>query len=181
MAKNTIFHWEGVNLYCGDHQPDKSKHLAIKNFKLEKFSETFVDHRPGGGPVAVELGVGIDKLGATCSFLGFDPDMVSLFGLGSTRRHTYTGYSAFKDINSGAVIQRKLIMEARLGSIEEDQFEKGNAVGANYAFNEIMHFEMWWQGMTKPLMLFDFFTNTWDIGGSDEAAALNSALAIPNA
>ncbi|MBB6308903.1 phage major tail tube protein [Xanthobacter tagetidis] len=180
MARNTIYHWEGVNLYCGDHEPDKSKHLVIKNFKLEAFRETMVDHRAGGAMVATEFAVGIEKFGATFAFFGTDPDMVGLFGLGSIDRHIYTGYNAFRDLQSGKIIQRKLIIEARLGSIEEDQFEKGSAMGANYALNEIMHFEEWWEGRTEPLKEWDFFTGGWKVGGVDQAAAFNRALALPN-
>lgn len=178
MARSTIFHWEATNLYCGDHEPDKSKHLVIKNFKLEKMAETYVDHRPGGGPVGVEFGVGMEKFGAGFGFFGGDPDMVLNFGLGSTRRHIYTGYNAFRDLQSGAIVQRKLIIEARLGSIEEDQFEKGKDLGVNYTLNEIVHFELWWQGRAKPLFEFDLFTNTWNIDGVNQFAEMNTALGI---
>lgn len=181
MARNTIFHCEGANMYCGDHEPDKSKHLVIKNVKMEKFAETYVDHRPGGGIVGAEFGVGIEKFTMSFGFFGFDPDMIGHFGLGAEGRRVYTIYNAFRDLQSSAVIQRKLIVEGRLGSIEEDPFEKGNAVGANYALNEVTHFEMWWQGRSEPLMEWDFFTGGWRIGGVDQAAAFNSALAIPNA
>lgn len=181
MARNTIFHCEGANLYCGDHEPDKSKHLAIKNLKLEKMTETYVDHRPGGGIVAVEFGVGIEKFGVSFGFFGIDPDMYGHFGLGSSTRRIFTAYNAFRDLQSSKVTQRKLIIEGRLGSIEEDAFEKGSAQGANYMINEVTHFEMWWEGLTAPIIEWDFFTGGWKIGGVNEAADFNRALAIPNA
>ncbi|MGQ3671638.1 phage major tail tube protein [Xanthobacter sp. TB0136] len=150
----------------------------MKNIKLEKMAETYVDHKSGGGPVGVEFGVGMEKFGFSFGYFGLDPEMMVQFGLGTQSRRIYTIYNGIRDLQADKIIQRKMIIEARLGGLEEDQFSRGEAHGANYTLNEIMHFEMWWEGRAKPLFEWDFFSGGWVVGGSDQAAAMNAALGI---
>lgn len=168
---------EAANLFCGDHDPSKSKHLTLEEIKLPTLQAMYADHHPGGGLVQVEVEVGVEKLEATFKLKGFDPDLLGQFGLGSSGRKTYTVYGAVRDKRSGRAIEVKAILEARLGKIEGDAFKRGEAQSHDYALNEIMRYEVWFDGKEK--ILWDFFTNEYRVDAIDQYSDINKILRIP--
>ena len=60
---NTIYAMQAVNLFCGDHDPTKSKHLTIRELKLPAFQAIYADHHAGGSRFATEIEVGIQGTG----------------------------------------------------------------------------------------------------------------------
>lgn len=173
---STVYIWEAANLFCGDHDPTASKHLVIQELKLPTLQEQFQDHAPGGGPVAVEFSTNINKLEPTFKFVGEDNGMLSQFGLGSRLRQIYTAYSVIVDRRTSRRIERKSIMEARLGKIETDAFKRGEVAATDYALNELMHYEVWFDGREK--LYWDFFENDWRIDGVSQNAEANRILRI---
>lgn len=176
---STIYMLTAVNLFCGDHDPTKSKHLTLSELKLPDLTEMYADHHPGGSRVAVEFEVGVNKLEPTFKLNGFDPDLLTQFGLGGRQRKVYTAYGVILDKRSGREIESKAIIEARLGSIAPDTFQRGEMQGHEYALNEVVHYELWFDGAEK--IAWDFFTNVWRINGTDENAGMNRILRIPGA
>lgn len=173
---STIYIWEAANLFCGDHDPTASKHLVIQELKLPTLQEQFQDHSPGGAPVAVEFGTSINKLEPTFKFIGEDPDLMTQFGLGTRLRQIYTAYSVVVDRRTSRRIERKAIIEARLGKIEPDAFKKGEILGVDYALNEVLHYEIWFDGVRK--IYWDFWENEWAPGPRAENADANRILRI---
>ncbi|SOC47674.1 hypothetical protein SAMN05892877_13221 [Rhizobium subbaraonis] len=173
---STFYLVEAVNLFVGDADPTRSKHLTLAELKLPDLSEIFVDHHPGGARVATEWGVGVNKLEPTFKLNGFDPDLLAEFGLGSKIRNNFTAYGVIVNKRTGRHIELKSIIEGRLGSIAPDTHQRGELMGHEYAINEVVHYEVYFDSTEK--MYWDFFTNTWRVNGRDENADMNRILRI---
>ena len=175
-GSSTIYLQTAANLFCGDHDPTKSKHLTLEEMALPSLEELFEEHKPGGAVMQVEFGVGYKKLEPTFKLKGDDPDLAIQFGLGSKIRNTFTSYGVIMDRRTGRSLESKAIIEARLGKVARGAFSRGTLVGHEYALNEVMHYELYFDG--KEQLYWDFFTNVWRINGQDENAAENSILRI---
>jgi P2 family phage contractile tail tube protein len=173
---STFFVMESCNLFCGDHDPSLSKHLTLAELKIPDLQEIYEDHHAGGARFQVEVELGVQKLEPTFKLNGWDPDLLAQFGLGSRKKHVYTAYGAIRDKRSGAVITAKAVIEARLGKVAPDAFERGSLQGHEYALNEVFHYELYWNDVEK--YYFDWFTSTWRVNGADENAEINRALRI---
>lgn len=173
---STLYIFEAANLFVGSDDPTKSKHLVIQELKLPALQAQYQDHMAGGAPVGIEIETGIQKLEASFKLVGFDPDTMRMFGLGSRIRHTYTAYSVITDRRTGRRIERKAIIEGRLGKAEEDAFKKGDLVATDYAINEIWHYEVHFDG--QEMLYWDFATNTLRVRGAEENAEVNQILRI---
>lgn len=174
---STVFMMEAANLFCGDHDPTKSKHLTLAELKLPDLVGMYADHHPGGGLVATEFEVGVEKLEPTFKLSGFDPDLLTEFGLGARIRNVFTAYGVIRDQRTGRQIESKSIIEARLGKVAPDAFQRGEMQGHEYAMNSVVHYELWFDGAEK--IFWDFFTNTWRVGGVDQYADTNRILRVP--
>jgi P2 family phage contractile tail tube protein len=174
---STVYLMTAVNLYCGDHDPTKSKHLTLAELKLPDLQAIYVDHHPGGGVAATEFEVGIQKLEPTFKLNGFDPDLMAEFGLGAKIRNRFTAYGEIIDQRTGRSIESKAVIEARLGRVAPDAFQRGELQGHEYAMNSVVHYEMWFDN--KPIYEWDFFTNLWRVNGIDQNADTNRILRIP--
>jgi P2 family phage contractile tail tube protein len=172
----TFYLMEAVNLFAGDHDPTKSKHLTISELKLPDLQEQFADHHAGGALVEVEFAVGVAKLGPTFKLNGFDPDLLAEFGLSSRYRNTFTAYGLIRDQRTGRAIESKAIMEGRLGRVAPDAFQRGEMQGHEYAINGVVHYELWFDG--SPQIEWDFFTNLWRVNGQDQLAVENRILRV---
>jgi len=174
----TFYMMEAVNLFAGDHDPSKSKHLTIAELKLPDLTGIYSDHHAGGSLVATEFEVGVSKLEPTFKLNGFDPDLLAEFGLGARVRNTFTAYGVIRDQRTGRAIESKAIIEARLGKVASDAFQRGQLQGHEYAMNSVVHYELWFDG--RPLIEWDFFTATWRVNGADENVDVNRILRIPS-
>ena len=168
---------EAVNLFAGDHDPSNSRHLTLDELKLPDLQEMFQDHTPGGAPVQVEIGMGvIQKLEPTFKLKGFDPELLTQFGLGSKRLTRFTGYGVYRDQRTGEAIQAIASIEGRLGKVAPDAYKRGELVGDEYAINQVVHYELSFGG--RELIYWDFFTNTLRMNGADQQAETNRMLGI---
>lgn len=176
---STIYIMEAANLFCGDHDPANSKHLTLEELKLPDLQETLVDHMPGGGKVGVEFAVGVDKLEPTFKLKGWDMPLLRQFGAGTSSRNRFTAYGVVRDKRSGRAIEAKSVIEGRLSRIAPDAFQRGEAMSHDYAINEVMHYELHFDGAEE--MYWDFFTNTLRLGGTDRDPEVNNILRIGGA
>ena len=62
---STLYVWEAANLFVGDEDPTKSKHLQIMSLKFPTLEEILQEHHAGGARVQIEIEVGIRKLEPT--------------------------------------------------------------------------------------------------------------------
>lgn len=175
MAGN-FFVMEAANLFCGDHDPEASKHLTLTELQLPTLQEMYQDHHPGGSRVAIEVGLGIEKLTATFKLAGFDPDLYTQFGVNDRAQNTFTAYGVLRNKRTGAQSQAKAIMRGKLGQIEADAFQRGELAGHNYGINEILHYELYVGGAEK--LYWDFFTQEFRQDGRDQNATERRLLGI---
>jgi phage tail tube protein FII len=162
-----VYILEAANLFCGSDDPSSSKHLTLRDLKLPLLEEKTVEFHPAGSMFAVSIGaLGFNAL--TCSFrlIGFDPDMLRLFGLSSVLTRRYTAYGVVRDKISGAPKQVKAIMDGRLQRHEPDAFNRGELKGDAYVISEMMHYELWFDRTEE--FFFDFPTVSWRVGGVDQ-------------
>jgi uncharacterized protein len=176
MSSNTIYVMEAANLFCGDHDPTASKHLTLVELALPTLQGIYADHHPGGGRVAIELEVGVQKLEPTFKLNGYDPDVLTLFGVGGKLKRVFTAYGVIVDKRTGRRIESKAVIEGRLGKVEPSAFQRGELQSHDYAINEVTHYEVWFDGQQK--IFWDFFTNSWLVNGADENAEINQILRI---
>jgi P2 family phage contractile tail tube protein len=176
---NTVYMMTAANLFCGDADPTNSKHLTLTELKLPLLQAIHVDHHPGGSKVAVEIEVGIQKFTPTFKLAGYDPDLLIQFGLSGKKKNIYTAYGVVEDLRTGLNIEAKAIFEAKLGKLDPGAFTRGNKLEHDYALNEVVHYEIWFDGKEK--VFWDFFLNAWRVNGVDEQADANRILRIPAA
>lgn len=175
---STLYIWEAANLFVGDEDPTKGKHLMLMNLKLPSFEEIYQEHHAGGSRVQIEVELGIKKFEPTFKLVGFDPDLLAAFGLGSKAKKIFTAYASIRDKRSGLVIEGKAIMEGRLGKIAPDEYKRGDLMGNDYAINELTHYELYFNRQEK--FYWDFFTNAFRVDGIDTNADENAILRIPS-
>jgi P2 family phage contractile tail tube protein len=175
----TVYIQTAANLFCGDHDPTKSKHLTLEEMRVPALEENFADHTPGGALVGVEFAVGVKKFEAGFKLKGFDPDLMSEFGLGSKVRNVFTSYGVIVDKRTGRSIESKAIIQARLGRVTPDAFSRGNLAGCDYSMNEIVNYQFHFDGKEK--FYWDFFTNEFRVDGVDQNREENNILRITGA
>ena len=56
-----------------------------------------------------------------------------------------------------------LSVSRRLGKIEPDAFQRGELQGHEYAINEVVHYELWFN--EKEKLFWDFFSTEWRLDG----------------
>lgn len=174
---STLYVVESANLFCGDHDAKNSKHLAIQELKLPALQGIYTDHHAGGARVQIEVEVGVQKFEPTFKLIGFDPDLLTQFGLGTKIKNIYTAYGEVKNRRTGQAIELKAVIEARLGKVEGDAFQRGEVMSHEYALNEVTHYEVHFDNQEK--LYWDFWSNTWRVGGTDQNATTNAILRIP--
>lgn len=174
----TMYVQESVNLYCGDDDPTKSKHLTLEEHALPVLEERFEEHTPGGSRIAVEVSMGlINPLSSSFKLKGWDPDLLSQFGVSSRHRRPYSSYGLIRDKRTNRAIESKAIIEGRLAKIEGDARKRGEFMGHDYEIKEIWHYELWFDGREK--VFFDFLTQEFRIDGVSENADERRILRIP--
>ena len=174
---STIFFMESANLFCGDADPTDSKHLSLESVKLPDLKATFAEHNAGGSPVAIEVQVGIDKLEPSFKLKGYDPKLLSQFGYGSTTRTLFTIYGVMRDLRSGEAKEGMTIIEGRLGKVAPDEYKRGELSGNDYTINEVVHYEIHFDG--AEILWWDFFTGTWRVNGTVANSRERSLLRLP--
>jgi len=171
---------EAVNLYAGDADPSNSKFLTLTSLQLPTMEEVTADHMPGGGVGGINIGMGVlTALESGFNLNGYDPDMMTLFGLGGGERQVFTAYGVLKNKRTSEEIEAKTIMHAILSTVTPDEFTRGELQGYEYALREIVHYESYFDGREKHY--FDFFTNVWRVDGVSKFAKRNRILLIPGA
>lgn len=173
-----LFVHEAVNMFVGDDGPDNSKHMNLESIKLPSLEEVSQTYYPGGGIGEISIGgLGLKKLDVTFKIKGFDPQIMSAFGLSSPVRMPYTVYGVIRDKKGNRAIELKAIIEARLGKIEADELKRGDLSGHDHMLHEIWHYELHWDGREK--YFYDFPTSDWRVDGVSRNQDARNILRIP--
>ena len=195
MANTTVYTMESANLICGDTRPPRggasvsgapgiSTHLTLQELKLPGFEENYVDHAPGGAPLAIEIPTHFNKLEATFNLAGWDPEVMRFIGQNNPTYQRFTAYGLIRDRRSAAAHQAVAVIEGRMGRVNPTAFSKGNLQAHEYSIKSITHYELWMQnkaGNTRPneIYYWDFFVSRFRVGSVELTNDMVRLLAIP--
>jgi hypothetical protein len=168
---------EAANLFCGDHDPNNSKHLTLSELALPELQEMFADHHAGGSRLQIEVPTGIQKLTPSFKLAGWDPEVLPMFGLNSRATNHFTAYGVLRDRATGVAQEAKAVMRGRLGKVGPEAFQRGEMQGHDYEINAVVHYELWVNGAEK--FFFDFFSSEWRVDGVAQNDDERSILQIP--
>jgi len=160
---------EGTNLYVGDDAPNANKRNNLSSIQLPTMEEISSTHHAGGAIGEIEVGgLGLKAFQATFKVAGWDPQIMSQFGLGTRGRIPYTSYGLIRDKGiSNRAIEVKAIMWGRLGKIEGEAFERGDKIlGHDHMIHEILRYIVYFDKQEK--WYYDWETGTWRVDGVDQ-------------
>ncbi|WNV10088.1 phage major tail tube protein [Tardiphaga sp. 709] len=171
---------EAVTLFVGDDGPNNSKHLNLSSIKLPTLEEKSQTHFGGGAIGEITIGgLGLSALEVTFGIKGYDPQIMSQFGLGVRRSLNYTMYGAVRDIKGNAPVELKAVIQGRMLRLEGDDLQRGELVGHSHTIQEILHYALFWNGVEK--YYYDFWTSDWRVDGVSQNADIRNILRIPGA
>jgi phage tail tube protein FII len=189
MAANAgnIYTLESVNLICGNtgnkSAPGISTHLVLQELKLPALEENYVDHAPGGAPIAIEIPTHMNKLEATFNLAGWDPDIMMFLSREEERYQKFTAYGLIRERRTSNALQAYCVIQGRLGRVNPTAFSKGNLMAHEYSIKSIVHYQLWMQEVKgaelSEIYYWDFFTSVKSIGGEDQNKDLIQMLRIP--
>jgi phage tail tube protein FII len=187
MANATVYVMESANIICGDTRgssaPGISTHLVLQELKLPGLEENYVDHTPGGAPIAIEIPTHMNKLEATFNLAGWDPTLMTYIGQNDPYYQRFTAYGLIRDRRTSRALQATAIMEGRLGRVNPTAFSKGNLMSHEYSVKSIVHYELYMQitegAQPSEIYFWDFFTSVRRIGGKDLNEDMINLLRIP--
>lgn len=177
-----IFAMEAANLYCGDHQPNRSNHLTLQSLKLPTLEENFADHAAGGAAVAIEIDTHLNRLECTFNLLGWDPDVMVMIGESRRAHQVFTAYGLIREKRNGKALRAMAVMQGRLGRVDPSEFRRGDNMSHGFAIRGITHYELRMQqtsGVNQEIYYWDFFTSERRVGGVNLNAEANTILSIP--
>jgi P2 family phage contractile tail tube protein len=174
---NSVYVMEAANLFCGDADPSRSNHLTITDLKLPTLEENYVDHVPGGAPVAMEIDTHINRLEATFNLAGWSPEVMVMIGNSERANQVFTAYGVIRDRRTGIAMEGKAILGGRLGRVNPQSWRRGDLQHHEYSIRSIVHYELYLDG--GEIYSWDFFLNQRRIGGVDLNFDINRILRIP--
>ena len=156
----------------------------LQELKLPALEENYVDHAPGGAPIAIEVPTHMNKLEATFNLAGWDPALMSYIGQEDPYYQRFTAYGLIRDRRTSEALQMMAVMEGRLGRVNPTAFSKGNLMAHEYSVKSIVHYELFMALTADAQTLaeiywWDFFTSDRRIGGRDLNHDLIRLLRIP--
>lgn len=148
MAAATVFHVDAATLFVGDDDPTNSQHLVLKGVKMPTLTEKTRDHSPGGGPMAIKLGMRkLEALEPTFKLEGLNPSVQNKFMPPS--RTMYTMRANIRDVVQQRDIAMKAIIEGRLQEFDMGEFGTDDSVESDYKLSEVMYYQVIFDGQEK--------------------------------
>ena len=97
---------EAANIYAGDHDPSASNHVSLQTLKLPAIEQNYVDHAPGGSPMAIEISTHINRLEATFNLAGWTPHVMVLLRRGKAHAR-FTVRGVIRDRKTGEALRAR--------------------------------------------------------------------------
>jgi hypothetical protein len=163
-----------VNLFCGaTADGGNSNHLILTELKLPTWEERYVDWRPGGANVAIEIDVQMMRLQASFTLVGMTRQVMKLLRPTVGTSTYFTAYGVIRDMVTLVPKQAVAIMFGRLGRIEAANFRREEVLHSAYAIRGLTYYRLVVAGFnqdtgveeTDEIYNWDFMTNTFLVGG----------------
>ena len=155
-----------ANLFCGSAPNDdkKSNHLALTELKLPTMEIQYVDHRPGGAPVAVEIDVVMTRMELEFEVVGITPQIMGLLRNLESRKHDFFAYGNMREYASGVALPLMAYFYGQLARVAPQPFKRGSIYHTKYQVRGLMKYELYIGQEDIPIYRWDFFTNTFETG-----------------
>lgn len=163
MPSTPVLSMEAANLFCGKGaSTSASTHLVLTQVKLPSFDINYVDHRPGGAPVGVEIDTICNHLECTFVTLGLQPGILSMLRSLSFDDHYFEFYGVLRDQIEGSLWQAVARMTGQLARADPTPFDKGDVLHTQYSIRGMTHYELNVAG--QEVYFWDFAQNIFRTG-----------------
>jgi phage tail tube protein FII len=153
-----------ANLYCGSKDASASNHLTLSELKLPTMEIQYVDHRPGGAPLAVEIDVVMTRLELEFEVLGITPQIMALLRTLEVNECDFFAYGNLRDYLTGECTQLEANFRGQLAKVDPQPFRRGNIYYTRYQVRGIMKYELFIGQNDYPIYRWDFFQNSFYCG-----------------
>ena len=124
----------------------------------------YVDHRPGGAPVAVEIDVVMTRMELEFEVVGITPQIMSLLRNLEMVKHDFFAYGSLREYSSGQAMPLKAYFLGQLARVEPQAFKRGQNFHIKYQVRGLMKYELFVGQEEIPIYRWDFFTNVFETG-----------------
>lgn len=169
---------EAANLFCGKAAADSSAslHLKLAGVKLPHFEEFYVDHRPGGCPVSIEIDMIFNRLQCDFTILGFDDTVYETIRAWSEDQNWFFFYGLLRDQLSGGLTKVEARIRGRLGKVEPHEWSRGQLFYTEGEIRSIIGYVLIIGGVT--VYDWDFENNRLQIGSSSSGAITTNSTTL---
>ena len=139
----TIHNLDTANLFVGDDDPANSQFLVLQSFTLPQFEEMTRSYNPGGGVLAISMGMRqLNALTFPFSLNGIQPEVMSYFMKPGSRRVNYTIRGNLADVSEQTDQPFVATINGRMTTLNKGQFSKASGVDTDYVVNEIVRYRL---------------------------------------
>jgi phage tail tube protein FII len=156
MGTPQLLTLEAANIFCG--AGGGSNHLRLINVKLPSYEEVYVDHKPGGAPIAIEVDVLVNRLQCDFTLAGWTPEVDALIGSWQGGTNQFMMFGALRDRLSGVVQQTQATITGRLGKAAVNEWQRGIVGNSAYSVRGVIAYKLVVAGTI--MIDWDFFNNT---------------------
>jgi phage tail tube protein FII len=135
----TIYNLDTANLFVGDDNPDNSQFLTLNGAKVPMLEESTRTITPGGGIVAMDIGMRKITISPfTFKLNGINPDVMPKFM--TNRRIKYTLRGNVSNVRTQEDIPLLAVVEGRMIKVDIGEFRKDTEVDTDYEIREIAYY-----------------------------------------
>jgi P2 family phage contractile tail tube protein len=163
---NFPFVLDYANLYCGSAPNDDrySNHLVLSELKLPTVEIQYVDHRPGGAPVAIEIDVVMTRLELEFEVVGITPQIMALLRNLENSKHSFFAYGNLRDYLRGNALPLRAFWRGQLAKATPGAFRRGDVFHMRYQVRGIISYTLYIGEGDNPIYRWDFFNNEFKTG-----------------
>lgn len=166
---NPLLVMDYANIFCGSQDDKNSNHLTLMQVQLPTMNIQYVDHRPGGAPVAIEIDTIMARFEIKFQLAGLSPQVWRLLLRFSLQANDFWIYGNVRDQLTGQAIQASVYVQGQIAAVEPSMFKRGEVMNTNYAIRGLRRYTF--SLGESPLYDWDFFTNRWSVDGFDQSGA----------
>ena len=155
-----------ANLFCGSAPGDdkSSNHLVLTELTLPTMEIQYVDHRPGGAPVAIEIDVVMTRMELTFEVVGITPQIMVLLRNLELAKHDFYAYGNLRDYMGGKAIGLYAYFHGQLSRVNPRSFRKGEVFHTRFSVRGLTRYALYIGDNDIPIYNWDFFTNDFQSG-----------------
>ncbi len=171
---NPLLIMDHANMFCGGQNDKNSNHLTLMQVQFPTMNIQYVDHRPGGAPVAIEIDTIMARFEVKFQCVGITPQIWRMLLRFEAGANEFWIYGNIREQMTGTTFQAAAFVEGQLAAVEPTPFKRGEVLSTNYAVRGIRRYRFFLGD--KILYDWDFFTNLWAVDGFNQDGANTEGL-----